>query len=273
MGKLDFCGVKSDKEQKISKKLLLISTISIIIIILIAVIWLKTPVVYAQQSGSSQIVIEVESGRVLSSYNKDMRLEMASTTKIATAIVAIENSDVNDIVDITKEMVGIEGSSIYLKEGERWKLIDLLYGLMLQSGNDAATAIAIHVGGSIKGFVDLMNEFANKLKAEDKHHIEKIDNLSEIALTMVNNALLSFVKNDQKLAAETIENDKIVDKGYYDLVETLISLTENNKVSAAFACYSVLMVKYIERIADHAVNIAEWVIYILSGYHKDKRIF
>ena len=75
------------------------------------------------------------------------------------------------------------------------------------------------------------------------------------------------------LAAETIENDKIVDKGYYDLVETLISLTENKKVSAAFACYSVLMVKYIERIADHAVNIAEWVIYILSGYHKDKRIF
>ncbi len=169
MGKLDFCGVKSDKEQKISKKLLLISTISIIIIILIAVIWLKTPVVYAQQSGSSQIVIEVESGRVLSSYNKDMRLEMASTTKIATAIVAIENSDVNDIVDITKEMVGIEGSSIYLKEGERWKLIDLLYGLMLQSGNDAATAIAIHVGGSIKGFVDLMNEFANKLELKNTH--------------------------------------------------------------------------------------------------------
>lgn len=125
------------------------------------------PKTYAIQSGSSHIVIEAESGRVLSSYNKDMRLEMASTTKIATAIVALENSSDKDEVIITKEMTGIEGSSLYLKEGERWKLTDLIYGLMLQSGNDAATAIAIKVGGSVEGFVKMMNDFANKLCLEN----------------------------------------------------------------------------------------------------------
>lgn len=167
MGKLDFSCNKYAQEQKVIKKLLLINTIFIIIIILLALIWLKTPVVYAQQSGSSQIVIEQESGRVLSSYNKDMRLEMASTTKIATAIVAIENSSCDKVVEITEDMVGIEGSSIYLKKGERWKLEDLLYGLMLQSGNDAATAIAIAVGGSEDKFVDMMNSFADRLGLEN----------------------------------------------------------------------------------------------------------
>lgn len=167
MGKLDFSCNEYAQEQKVTKKLLSISAISIIIIILLAAIWLKTPVVYAQQSGSSQIVIEQESGRVLSSYNKDMRLEMASTTKIATAIVAIENSSCDKVVEITEDMVGIEGSSIYLKKGERWKLEDLLYGLMLQSGNDAATAIAIAVGGSEDKFVDMMNSFADRLGLEN----------------------------------------------------------------------------------------------------------
>ena len=169
MGNLDFSGAQSFERQKVSRKLLSISAIFIIIIILLAEILLNLPRVYAMQSGSSQIVIEVESGRVLSSYNKDMRLEMASTTKIATAIVAIENSSADEVVEITDDMVGIEGSSIYLKKGERWKLSDLLYGLMLQSGNDAATAIAIACGGSVDGFVKMMNDFARGLGLENTH--------------------------------------------------------------------------------------------------------
>lgn len=205
-------------------------------------------------------------------YLKSMMLRMANTVisnlKVAFDAYLHFDSDkkyiVNDdLVDQQERLIEEECLDILVKERPYASDLRIVTGILklisdIERLGDHAEDIL---------------EFANKLKAEDKHHIEKIDNLSEIALTMVNNALLSFVKNDQKLAAETIENDKIVDKGYYDLVETLISLTENKKVSAAFACYSVLMVKYIERIADHAVNIAEWVIYILSGYHKDKRIF
>ena len=171
MGKLDFSRKQYGQRQKIDSKLFLISSIIVIIIILLAILWLNMPEVYAVQSGSSHIVIETGSGRVLSSYNKDMRLEMASTTKIATAIVALENSSPDDVVEITKEMTGIEGSSLYLKEGERWKLIDLIYGLMLQSGNDAATAIAIRVGGSTEGFVDMMNAKAKELGCLNTHFV------------------------------------------------------------------------------------------------------
>ncbi len=163
MGQLDLCREQYVQRQKITLKLFLISTIIVTIIILLAIIFLKLPKTYAVQNGSSHIVIEAESGRVLSSYNKDMRLEMASTTKVVTAIVALENSNVDDVVEITKDMTGIEGSSLYLREGERWKLSDLIYGLMMQSGNDAATAIAIKVGGSVEGFVEMMNDFADRL--------------------------------------------------------------------------------------------------------------
>lgn len=169
MGYAYISGAEHAERQKVNKKLLLISTIFIIIIILLAELCLNLPEVYAMQSGSSQIVIEAESGRVLSSYNKDMRLEMASTTKIATAIVAIENSSVDEVVEITRDMAGIEGSSLYLKVGEKWTVRDLLYGLMLQSGNDAATAIAIACGGSVEGFVAMMNDFAQKLGLENTH--------------------------------------------------------------------------------------------------------
>lgn len=90
---------------------------------------------------------------------------MASTTKIMTALVALEYGNLEDEVIITKEAVGIEGSSIYLREGEIMSLEDLLYGLMLRSGNDAAVAIAIHVGGNLENFIDLMNKKAKEIGA------------------------------------------------------------------------------------------------------------
>lgn len=81
-------------------------------------------------------------------------------TKTMTAIVAIENGRLEDIVSVPKEAVGVEGSSIYLKNGEKLTLEELLYGLMLRSGNDAAVTVAHHIGGSVPGFVYLMNEKA-----------------------------------------------------------------------------------------------------------------
>lgn len=105
-------------------------------------------------------LIDVESGRLLYTKNGDERMLIASLTKIMTAIVAIENAKLTDKVKVSTRAAGKEGSSIYLRAGEEMKLEDMLYGLMLRSGNDAATAIAEHVGGSIEGFVKLMNEKA-----------------------------------------------------------------------------------------------------------------
>jgi D-alanyl-D-alanine carboxypeptidase (penicillin-binding protein 5/6) len=105
-------------------------------------------------------LIDIESGRILYSSNGDTAMGIASLTKIMTAIVAIEHGKLTDMVKTSKKAVGKEGSSIYLQLGEEMSLLNMLYGLMLRSGNDAATAIAEHVGGSEEGFVHLMNEKA-----------------------------------------------------------------------------------------------------------------
>lgn len=94
---------------------------------------------------------------------------MASTTKIMTALLAIELLEPEAVVTVPKEAVGIEGSSIYLIEGEQITVSDLLYGLMLESGNDAATALAIAAGGTVEHFVAMMNERAAELGLEDTH--------------------------------------------------------------------------------------------------------
>ncbi|GIO97573.1 D-alanyl-D-alanine carboxypeptidase DacB [Paenibacillus lautus] len=114
-------------------------------------------------------LIDVTSGRVLYSKNGDERLRIASLTKIMTAIVAIEHGKLDDRVKISKNAFAKEGSSIFLKLGEEMTLENLLYGLMLRSGNDAATAIAEHVGGTEEGFVLLMNEKAAGLGLTNSH--------------------------------------------------------------------------------------------------------
>ena len=121
-------------------------------------------------SAEGMVTIEQGSGRVLYEKDKDKRLPMASTTKILTAIVAIENAkDLDEKQEIPREAVGIEGSSIYLRTGEHLTIRELLYGLMLRSGNDSAVAIAILVAGSVDEFVKLMNDFCEKLNLENTH--------------------------------------------------------------------------------------------------------
>lgn len=114
-------------------------------------------------SAQKAILMDAETGRVI--YEKDAysRSLIASTTKIMTALVVCEQCNVLDRMRIPKEAVGIEGSSMYLKEGEVLTIQELLYGLMLQSGNDAAVALAIYCGGTVEGFVQLMNDKAYRL--------------------------------------------------------------------------------------------------------------
>jgi D-alanyl-D-alanine carboxypeptidase len=114
-------------------------------------------------SAQAAVLIEQESGRVLYGKNENTPLRIASITKIMTAILAIESGKMDEMVKVSTKAEGTEGSSIYLRAGEKIKLEDLVYGLMLRSGNDSAVAIAEHVGGSLEGFVYMMNEKAEQL--------------------------------------------------------------------------------------------------------------
>ena len=120
-------------------------------------------------SASSAVLMEQQSGRIL--YEKEAHevRRIASITKIMTAILAIESGKLNDSVKVTENAVRAEGSSIYLKPGETIKLEDLVYGMMLRSGNDSAVAIAEHVGGSLEGFVYLMNQKASEIGMDQTH--------------------------------------------------------------------------------------------------------
>lgn len=120
-------------------------------------------------SAQSAILVDLESGQELYKQDIHTKRKIASTTKIMTAILAIESGKMDEYVTVTPEMVATEGSAIYLKVGDKVKLSDLVYGLMLRSGNDAALAIAVYVGGSVEGFVYQMNQTAELIGMENTH--------------------------------------------------------------------------------------------------------
>ncbi len=121
-------------------------------------------------SAQSVCLMDADSHRIFYSKSDNLKLPMASTTKIVTAITAILNyEDLNTRQPIHQNAVGVEGSSIYLKNGEMLSLKELLYGLMLRSGNDAATAIAYMVAGGIPQFAELMNSLAQSVGAKNSH--------------------------------------------------------------------------------------------------------
>ena len=120
-------------------------------------------------SAESAVLIEANGGNILCEKNAHSRMAMASTTKIMTALVAAEKGDLDRVVSVSAEAVGVEGSSIYLYAGERITLGDLLSAMLLESANDAAAAIAIEIGGSIEGFCEMMNDKAAELGLTDTH--------------------------------------------------------------------------------------------------------
>ena len=120
-------------------------------------------------SAEHAIVMDGKTGRVFYEKRADDKSLIASTTKIMTALLVCQNCNVLDMVTIPKEAVGIEGSSMYLREGEKLTVQELLYGMMLASGNDAAAALAIYCGGSMEAFVAMMNEKAQILNLSNTH--------------------------------------------------------------------------------------------------------
>jgi len=149
-------------------------------------------------SATAAVLMDVDSGRVLYAQNEDTKMLIASTTKIMTALVALENGDLNSTVKISAEAANTEGSSMYLKAGEKLTLETLLYGLMLCSGNDAAVAVAQGVAGSTDKFVKLMNEkakelgmthtsFANPNGLDDEKHYSTAKDMAVLACAAMNN--------------------------------------------------------------------------------------
>lgn len=172
-------------------------------------------------SASSMIVMEQSTGLIVAQKNAHDIRTIASTTKILTAITAIENSEnLNKIVKINPKAVGVEGSSIYLKKGEQMTLLDLLYGLMLRSGNDAAMAIAYEVGGTIEDFVKMMNETAKKAGAknssfknphglDEKDHHSTAYDLACITAYALNNKSFADICASTTVRTKPIENTPV----------------------------------------------------------------
>lgn len=125
----------------------------------------------AEISAECAVVYEPVTGQVLFKKNSDERRLIASTTKIMTALVVLESCDLRETVEIKPEHAAVEGSSMYLEPGVTYTVEELLYGLLLASGNDAAAALADHVSGSMSGFAGLMNEKCRELGLENTHFV------------------------------------------------------------------------------------------------------
>lgn len=122
-----------------------------------------------ETSAKAACVLELSTGRVLFASNERARLPMASTTKVMTALLAIERGNLEDSVTCSQNAYGVPGTTIYLTQGETLTLREMLLGLMLVSGNDAAVAVAEHIGGTVRQFVAMMNARARELGAVSTH--------------------------------------------------------------------------------------------------------
>ncbi len=158
----------------------------------------------ASASAGAEIAMELTTRSVLTESNADKRMPMASTTKIMTAIIIAEDCNLDEEITVPDAAVGVEGSSIYLKKDERIDVRDLLYGLMLRSGNDSAVALAIHHSGSVENFVNVMNERAKRIGADntnfknpsglpDDEHYTTARDLCNIACYAMNNEIFREV--------------------------------------------------------------------------------
>lgn len=168
-------------------------------------------------SAKSSTLYNPNTKTFLHEKNANIRLPMASTTKIMTALVAIENLSLDEIVKVPTEAVGTEGSSLYLKENDELTVKDLLYGLLLQSANDAATVLAIRISGTVADFAELMTlraheigavstQFKNPHGLDDTEHYTTAHDLALIAAAALNNDVFkkivgtykySFMLNDE----------------------------------------------------------------------------
>ena len=200
----------------------IISIISLILILFTIGIISENKKVNAYTKSKAEVVLEVDSGRVLFSNNENQKLPMASTTKIITAITALENADIDKDVKITSKTCNVEGSSVYLKDGDIFTLKDLLYGLMLRSGNDCAESIALFVGNTRDNFIKMMNSTCKKIGCnntnltnphglpDENHYTTAIDLAKISAYAMKNSTFCEIVSTKRITVTEKSKNEKRV---------------------------------------------------------------
>lgn len=228
------------------------NTIIYICVILITLLLLSMLSIYAaasfKSSGFSKKIsamaaalYEPTNDKFLYTKNGDERMPMASTTKIMTAIIVAENCDMDEIVIIGPESVGIEGSSAYLREGDEYTVLELTYALLLQSANDAATALAYYVAGGIEEFSNLMNEKAESLKLQNTHftnphglddneHYTTATELAKIGAHLLKNELLAEIVSTYKKTFTYGERTRT----YINHNKLLLSFGDANGIKTGF---------------------------------------
>lgn len=193
--------------------------LTLIIIVFILTCQFTTANAFPGVSAHAYIVIDAESGRIIKSHNADLKLPIASTTKIMTTILAIENIEDLDVkIEVPPECSGIEGSSIYLKPKQLVSVKDLLYGTMLRSGNDAAETLSKFAGQkNPEGFIYMMNEKAKEIGALNTHfenpsglhndnHYSTAYDLALISAYAMKNDTFKEISSTEKYKAESINN-------------------------------------------------------------------
>ncbi len=225
------------------------------IAILSVVLLLSTKYVYAI-SAQSAIVIDAESGTILFEHNAYEKRGMASTTKIMTAIVVLENCNLEDVVTISYKASATEGSSMYIEPNEKLKVEDLLYGLMLNSGNDSATALAEHTSGSVEEFAKLMNKkaqqigmknssFANPHGLDNENHYSTAYDMALLTKYAMENETFKTIVGTKKMIVETI------DKGNYKY------LTNHNKLLSMYEWCKGVKTGFTKKCGRCLVSYAE----------------
>ena len=203
------------------------------ILILPILIFLITPLkISAQEILNNYVVMDIDSKRVLNGQNIDEQIYPASTTKIMTAIVAIENSNPLDVVKVGNEILIADGTNIYIEPGENMLLNDLLYGMILRSGNDAALALANHTGGNVENFVKLMNEKARQLNLKNTN----FENPTGLDDTTKNTSSVHDLA--------TIYSYAYNNKNFRDIVKTKTYKTSSDKKSYYFKNRTEILDRY-----------------------------
>ncbi len=181
----------------------------ILLLVIIFIIYMPV-IAIAKDTSKSSVIMDMDTGRVLYEKNANEKMLIASTTKIMTAILTLENADITEEIIIGNEILTMYGTNIYIEVGEKMKIIDLLYGLLLRSGNDAAIALATYIGGTEENFVKMMNEKAKQLGMlnttfENSHGLDDDTTNYSTAYDM---ALLSSYANMNKTYQEISNTTK-----------------------------------------------------------------
>lgn len=178
-----------------------------------------TPSVNFNVSAKSATLYVPETDTFIYSKNSRDRMPMASTTKIMTALIALEECSGDEVVKIDDSAIGVEGSSAYLRQGDELTMEELTYALLLQSANDAAVAIACHIGENVEGFANIMNERAESMGLCDTHfenphgldaseHYTTAEDLAKIAGAALKNPKFKEITSTYKKSFITDERSR-----------------------------------------------------------------